>query len=308
MVTILLIILSLFTMSFIKDDIAFTAEKEGYINYAKTERKARNQLEAIYYNGVNPFKLRGFTKPSMKQEKQEEKKETSDDELKAFHFPRSKKIVSDHAKFNLHHLLTEKPPAFVKLLTSNLLQRLYGHTSFYLDSTASELVKCFTETNKPKDFLDLFPEDKALQTIYYKMLKGTNHYDLQKGIGYPPLEHFMTINSSDHYLIHYADCHEALLSALFGKENSQAIIQAEATKYLKVSKYNYTLNHKELEPYIKKAYPSAPAEEQLQKYIDFSSEKGKTDIFFVEDNNTHIIITKYIDAEGILRRYRSSRH
>lgn len=284
MVTILLIILSLFTMSFIKDDIAFTAEKEGYINYAELERKARNRLETTYYKQVKPLKRTGF--------KKQEKNEKTEEEVKSFHYPRSEKIASDHAKFNLHHLLTEKPPAFVKSLTINLLQKLYGHTSFFQD--AIKLVDSFTQIEEPKDLLDLMPEDKALQLVYYKMLKGTNHYDLQKGIGYPPLDHFITIDSSDHHVIHYADCHEALLSALFGKENSQAIIQAETTKYLEISKYNYILNHQELEPYIKKAYSSAPAQEQLQKYIDFSLKKGKKDTLFEEDDNTHILITKYI--------------
>ncbi len=271
-------------MSFIKDDITFTAEKEGYINHAELERKTRNHLELTYYQQIKPLKR--------KDSRKQEKKENAEKGIKPFHYPRSEKIASDHAKFNLHHLLTENPPSFVKLLTINLLQELYGHTSFFQEG--SRLIDSFIQVVAPKNLIDLIPEDEALHLVYYKMLKGTNHYDLQKGIGYPPLDHFMTIDSSDHHVIHYADCHEVLLRVLFGRETSQEIIQSEASKYFEVSKYNYTLSHQELDPYIKKAYSSAPAKEQLLKYVDFSSKKGKRNILLEEDKGTHITIIRHL--------------
>ncbi|MCK4935169.1 MAG: hypothetical protein KAR79_06235, partial [Simkaniaceae bacterium] len=120
LVSIMLIILSLFTFSFIKNDIVFIAEKEALISHANLERSARNILAKTHHKNI----AKKVQEKSSHDKKQGEPKKES--LPTPFSYPRSQQVTSSHEKWNLYPLFHKRSPELLIQAFTRMLQNLYG--------------------------------------------------------------------------------------------------------------------------------------------------------------------------------------
>lgn len=149
--------------------------------------------------------------------------------------PRSKRESFpplEAAKFHLRALCTQDSqdhPLYTSL--TELLRILYKPTLFSKKEgvenlMAEALLHSAQQHPLATDLTALYPQDKALQELYYKMLRGTESYDLAKKEGIPPLSHFISLQPSMKVAFLSFASHP-VLSALFGEKGAFSICDLE---------------------------------------------------------------------------------
>jgi hypothetical protein len=149
--------------------------------------------------------------------------------------PRSKRESFpplEGAKFHLRALCTQdnqEHPLYEAL--TELLRILYKRTLLSKKEgvahlMAQALLLSAKQNPLATDLTALYPQDTALQELYYKMLRGTEYYDLEKEEGIPPLSHFLSLQPSAKVAFLSFASHP-VLSALFGEKGAAAICGLE---------------------------------------------------------------------------------
>ncbi|MDR2540152.1 MAG: hypothetical protein LBC45_06215 [Chlamydiales bacterium] len=121
---------------------------------------------------------------------------------------------------------------------------------------------------------ELMPEDPLLQKSYYKLILGTNQYDIEQKKGIPPLSDFFMIHKSG-ACCYLCSAHFFVLQAIFGEEFTHTIIAGEKKKWEDRGKTKL-FNKQELQSLIKQ-YPEETAlYETIKKYCRSQLNQKKT--------------------------------
>lgn len=120
---------------------------------------------------------------------------------------------------------------------------------------------------------ELMPEDPLLQESYYKIIQGTNQYDIQQKKGIPPLADFLMIYKNG-ACCYVCSAHFLVLQAMFGEDFTHTIIAGEKKKW--EGGKTKLFNKQELESLIKQ-YPTETAlYETIKKYCRAQLNQKKT--------------------------------
>ena len=212
-----LLIFSFCSLSLLKDQGAFTEEKHQFCQHLKGRQKLFNQWSRYQYS------LKKKKTPAVLS------KETGSSSRIL------RKTHSKLSKWNLAPLFLEgsEQKAIIKK-TALLLQELYGHTEFWQEGLAEALIEAFMakkgDCNVLSDICDLFPENPDLQKSFYKMLKGSSLYDLEKKKGYPPLTQFFLLDVEAPEVLYFSYASSPALCAFLGKDLGKEVLAIEEEK------------------------------------------------------------------------------
>jgi hypothetical protein len=222
--------------------------------YMVAERDARNTMEAETYARTQT------SSPSSPSQDPSQKKEPSTPSLpnpdKPFTSFRSKRLT-ENSKLNIASLFFKEDPTLKNTLTT-LLKNVYSHAPFMqipsqdIDSLCHDLVESLISINKKAPLTELslftmrFPNE-TLAHVWYKMLRGTNPYHLEKKEGWPPLSTLLIIHpDKKRKPLCFKKASIPLLIAHFGEEAATEILEKERTHFLE-GKGNRALSETDLD-------------------------------------------------------------
>lgn len=250
-VIIMVLVLGMFSLSFLRTSIGMEKEKDAYVAYFKGRKEVRNQLEERAY------------KVALKE------KELPEDEQEFVYF-RERWEGSPLGQLNLSLLAGNDPEKnTLYSIALKYIQRLYGNRVLGQDKNLSKKIldqlikiqKQRLQQNKaslPLIQIDL--KDPSLKDIYYNMLRGTNTYNLKQGKGYPPLADVITFDKIKSKPIHFNYINTCLLEVLFGSKVTKEIMDAEITSQQQSEEVNnsYALKDNELQAIARKYNKNQP--------------------------------------------------
>lgn len=214
------------------------------------------QLQQRHLNGVAGLSYRSLTT----------QKEENLPKDPVYRSPRFSQALKG-SQLNLYPLIQEQEPQNhpFYVITVRLLCLLYP-TILPDNQAACALLDALLAKAKTLNepiLSELMPEDPLLQKSYYKIIQGTNQYDIEQKKGIPPLADFLMIykNRACCYL---CSAHFLVLQAMFGEDFTHIIIAGEKKKW--ESGKTKLFNKQELESLIKQ-YPTETAlYETIKKY------------------------------------------
>lgn len=227
-----LFIFGMFSLSYLENYKSFHSLQQSYLSSMEALRACRNEQELRNYKKNK--KTTGKQKGNKQKEEEKKKNITSI-------YDRDKYFGTRLSKVNLSSLLQDTENETLYLVALRYFQQIYGATHFIKDEKfAKKIFDAFLtqakskwlRNNKVCDFYELYPEDPTLHYAYYKILKGTQNYEVSKGVGYPPLSDLFILESPlfTTKAIHFYHIPYRLLEILYGEKIMERIKEAEATK------------------------------------------------------------------------------
>ena len=299
-----ILVLAYSSLTLIKERRATHIEQKSYSGHMAALREARNEQELDHLRGWTTSLAPEKTKKE-KQEKQESpqkiaapttKEARSQKETEKYEKKRELRRSCSFSHLNLSPLI-ESPSPLIEKAAAELITSLYGSASFFKEEIknhpklSEEIFAFILKTAKEKEetftLVSPLEEKSPLQKTLYKMLKGTNAYDIQTKKGYPPLEDYFTFNRDDKTAsyIHFATT--PLLDILFGKEITTAIITQEKEKWLARDGYPY-ITEDELEALLMKKRSQDNILAAIKPLICFKNTAPKKTTLPIVDPKTHI--------------------
>ncbi|MGB7979035.1 MAG: hypothetical protein WCF19_07770 [Chlamydiales bacterium] len=200
--------------------VASSRLRNTYAAHQQASRKILNSYESEVY-----AKLGKKNSSTRKGRPPKEEVEPDDSEIEG---QKEKKPDPNHpcARINLWPLIHEGRAAHPQLydLAVKLIRTFYGALSSgekhfesrFLDLLLASAKESLEETES-FSLEKIVLIDPDFQRIYYKMLKGTKHWDLRGEIGYPPLlEYVKAEPSTDKICVFHA--HPDLITVLFNEK------------------------------------------------------------------------------------------
>lgn len=224
-----LLVLSFSSYTLLKERKATHFEAKSYLGHMHTLRMARNALEEDLF--------RGWSKSCPTDEqKHEEKTKPPPDEIAQFEITQNKRRSCSLSLLNLAPL-KENTEEKLHAIATTFLDTLYSHAPFYQEAkektpTLSEELLTYILKKTQGNFTTLLEEISPHLETLYKMVKGTNTYDLAKKEGYPPLEEFFTVDPTEPTLFHLHFANRPLLEHIFTPAITAAIYDKEREKWL----------------------------------------------------------------------------
>lgn len=143
-------------------------------------------------------------------------------------YVRETKCVYEDQKFNLSKfegpIITTQHPRYKA--AARLLKSLYQKASFYKKGLEYTVLDALL-SRKETPIIDLFKKDPELDTIMYKMVKGTSTYIVGTNRGYPSLLDYCTFKSSNDHL-NYDMLSRPVLESLVGPSLMEMIEEEES--------------------------------------------------------------------------------
>lgn len=191
--------------------------RNTYTSYSQVNRKILNSFESQVYKGLEAVKATA---------KQEDHEEEFQPEEKAVENEKKPGINRACSRINLWPLIQEgreNHPALYEL-AAKLIRTFYGslHTGekrfeyHFLDVLIASS-KAALQEDHPFSLEKVALVKPDLQRVYYKMLRGTKHWDLIENIGYPPLQDYVKAESSEDKIC-VSHAHPDLLTVLFNSK------------------------------------------------------------------------------------------
>ncbi len=204
-------------------------------------------------------------------------------------------INCEGAKFNLAALFKKKELSsdplyhtaarFLKLLyEGNPLISSSAHFEYQI---LDELIAIGKE-KEIDSFNDLIVENSVHRDVIFRMLKGTQEYEIGTDIGYPPLEHFFTLDSKrQKKALYFSFASNYLLTAVFGEKIATEINDLEKMKKKDGSK-TYTLTKQELCEFLRNKHSQAFSQEEIDELFNFSKKQPAKKAVYAIDDKTDI--------------------
>ena len=192
-------------------------------------------------------------------------------------------LIKHEGELNLHPLY-EYLAKFLRLLYQEKLFAKKPGTEYRLiDAMVKKARKQETEV-----LADLYPEDPVFKQIFYKMLKGTNHYTRKEGI--PPLGDFISLSKSEHAaFLSFAS--PVLLEAFFGEEVALAVLAQEKKKWEEEGKYIF-FSKEDLQALLTKNPARASQFTTLESYFNHAKQPAPRNQIAGKDGKTKIRVDK----------------
>jgi hypothetical protein len=287
-----LLILGLQSTQVLQQKAGRDLEVLSYLSFIKTERQLRNQWIQKQYRKVVSQKKK-IAMPSSSSPKIRQREELS---------KRHTKIPYQYGKLFLK-------PVFKDLNASNslseiverLVLELYGHTSFFKEASqnvSQELMRFWLQKNQKnpiESFKDLFPENEPLKSIFYKMLRGTSDYNVEKKEGYPPFRDFFSFQGDDETLIYFNHAHFSVLKAFFGREDLLLAILAKEAELVK-QKTPFLSSHLN-ELLIKQCDFSQKRISEMSPYLYFGFKSRQFKMLSCQDRKLKLTLKKIVDPK-----------
>lgn len=173
-------------------------------------------------------------------------------------------LIKDGGEFKLH-------PLYQPL--ANLLHILYGENLCKTEDMEYRVLDALLPNARKnpdmESLAELVLDDPLIQKIYYKMLKGTNQYQVGKE-GIPPLEDFITVRK-ENSAIFFSFASPGVLEALLGEEITSRILLEEEKKRKETNKYYY-FSKEELQALVMNSPAQFSNFSSLDSYIDYSKQ------------------------------------
>ncbi|VHO05032.1 hypothetical protein [Candidatus Rhabdochlamydia sp. T3358] len=251
--------------SLLKDTKETGVVINGIENFYQLQQKHFNGAAGLSYRSLTTQKQGSTPKPKPPVKRHTEYKS-----------PRLSQALKG-SQLNLYPLAQEQEPRNHPFytITARLLCLLYP--TILPDNQAActlldALIAKAKTLNEPT-LNELMPEDPLLQENYYKMIQGTNQYDIKQKKGIPPLADFLMIHKKG-ACCYLCSAHFFVLQAMFGEEFTYAIIAGEKKKWERGK--TKLFNRQELESLIKQ-YPIETAfYETIRKYCRAQLNQKKT--------------------------------
>jgi len=256
-------------------------EQKIYLAYFKGLRAARNQKEDLAYRSL---KKREKSQSANSSKKEPSKKNTD--------YFRDEKIGWKNGRLNLSSLTqdAQKWPE-LKTITIAYVKRLYSHhRSFpnegkFVEKLIDALIAAYKEEDPLTPFYDLKLEDK-FRIPFYKMVKGTQTYDLKNSTGYPPFGDFFTFEERENPPMFFQDANTTFLSIVFGDKKKQIIVDKERKEIQESGNHRSPLDRTQLEELLNDSPPS-PQELDL---FDFNQKSSPRKPGKHKDQTTQITV------------------
>ena len=224
-VLILITILSLFSLTHFESAVVRKKESQIYLAYFKGLRETRSQKATVAYEKSLPEKERPSQFPSMSSPKNPFTTST--------HF-RTARIGWDQGKLNLSSLISNShKPSLLKTVCIKYLKELYGHADFFPkqksfpEALLDVLIESYQKADLSTPFYHVTLRNKEFQSVFYKMVRGTHTYDLDKKIGYPPFGDMFTFAKKDSPPMNFHYANPSFLSAILGEGLKKEFIELE---------------------------------------------------------------------------------
>lgn len=142
---------------------------------------------------------------------------------------------------------------------------------------------------------DLFPDDDALRATYYKMLKGTNQYELgAKKKGIAPLGNFISMApQKKENAIQFCFASAPLLQAAFGSKITDKLLSEEKKRWDETEK-SYFSSKEDLQELLLQNAALANLFTQLEPYLSFRKQIPRKSQIAGTDTTTGLVITREI--------------
>ncbi len=264
-VIVIITILALFSTSFFDRHIIEKKEQEIYLAYFKGLRAARNHKEDLAY--------RALKKRRNPQSTNSSKKDLS--KKKAEYF-RKEKIGWENGRLNLSSLTqdAQKWPE-LKAVTIAYVKRLYADRPFFpkeekfTEKLVNALLTAYKESDSPLPLHKVTLED-PFHIPFYKMVKGTQTYDLKSKTGCPPFGDFFTFEERESPPMFFQDANTIFLSIVLGTKKTQMIEDEELREIEESGGHYSSFNRTKLEELLS---DSPPSPQQLDLF-DFSQKSS----------------------------------
>lgn len=282
-VMVIIMVLTLFNLSHFEEVLRQKKENQMYLAYFRGLREIRNQ------------KVQAAYKKTSSKDKKDQKKSTKRPPNKKSHtYFREKRIGFEKGRLNLSSLL-KKPHKYPSLeaVTVEYVKQLYGKAEFFPDhdEVIKDLVKTLIKKKEENPLLPLCEmtfDDPQLQGIFYKMMKGTQFYDL-KGNGYPPFEDMFTFETSDRPPMNYHYANLAFLSLIFGQKEAREFAELEKSQLIGAKKKCCSpIKKPELERLLMNQYGSNPR--LVLELFDFTYRPSERASMKYRDKETQITV------------------
>jgi hypothetical protein len=284
MVLFCILALAAFVSAFYQKGADLTIEHRTVISLAETARNGERRIQDASYERIK--------KSAEKKKVKEPPKSTSTaPKKKPPPSPRIGARLSSAAKLNIFPLFTDQGEKKLETTLLNLFSELYpailsqgegkALLSALIQSGKKHLQEQRIEDSESTAiwFEDLYPANHKQRSAYYRILRGTKHYNLETGEGYPPLFHFVDFINSDK-IANFPSIPTEILSALFGREQAQKILEEEESLRNNDEKKQLTLSKGELESLL--------ADKSLISLLNFKSFSAKDKPFSMKDPKTLI--------------------
>lgn len=172
-------------------------------------------------------------------------------------------------------------------IAAQLLRLLYDESLLKAEMEYA-LLDAFCAKETVETLVDLYPKEAPLQAIFYKMLKGTHTYRIDKKQGIPPFADFFTLGKQS--AIHFSFASPLLLEAIFGKKRRAQILAEEKKKAQKEG--SSSLTQEELTALLTGDPASSALVTELGTQLSFSLKREKRTEVFAQDNQTDLIVSK----------------
>ncbi|PCI95619.1 hypothetical protein COB11_01685 [Candidatus Aerophobetes bacterium] len=303
-VAIFLILLGIFSSSFLQNGKIFLYEKKASLGFLAADRKMEEKMHLAAFEKAPEKK---HEKKESKTPKEKQEKIASLDNIKVQESRREKKSTQS---VNLYFFFEEELDPKLYAIYENFFKSFYSDAAFYQNSCLKEDLRSFLDrlrkqgstlvkemVKKNQDIttltlLDFYPTGLD-QDLYYHMLRGTNLYDPNKKIGYPAMEEaFCYLPMKNQKIFSFKNLNPKMLENIFSMEIAESILQKEAEKRLaNPKKIASTLTMEELKDLLHKKHASSNIDKTIE-FLNFSSAKEKDEMITVKDFNTNVILKR----------------
>jgi hypothetical protein len=287
-------IFSLLTLGLIQGQYHAVLAEKCFKSYHTLSRLSSNAVAKKLYDRIktspppaDPSKPPS-TEPSQKPHK-------TSSRSKREYFP-----PLESSKFNLLPLLelkTDPKNHPLYEICAELLRFLYEEPLFKPHrkegieyDLLNAMIKMFRSKADSKVLSDFYPEAPDLRQIFYKMLKGTNQYNVENHLGIAPLEDFILLDKSTSIRFSFASA--PLLHAIFGKKIALNIFTAEKKKREEGKPGSLTKD--ELTALLSSDTARSSLILELEEHIDFTQKYPKRTTLSKRDKGNGLVVKKKI--------------
>ena len=205
--------------------------------------------------------------------------------------PRDRINPITERKLNISKLKTESNPKLEKV-ACDLIFNIYRMSPVYQQnmeeevvSTLIQMIKANPSINTFEELLPKIPPEKY--PLFYKLIKGTQTYELHTNRGIPPLEEFITLETTKQAKpIDFCYASRALLEVVFDETLAPQIINQEKHKW-ELEHKHIPLTKQELEVFLLGCRKNFSDYDHL---FYFSTTQSKLSKNVIQDNKTKVRI------------------
>ena len=215
-VIIIILISGMFTQSQLQQTISIKKEECAFRAYFLGHRESRNLAESnSYLNAIkkNPAPAKSVSTFPSKN---------------TYPFVRNHMISWPIGRLNLSSLLSDKKNEDHINLAISYFKSIYAHKHFFPENPKAFLLLLFD-----KVVIEEIPiqairfENPKMQESIYKILRGTQTYDIMLKKGYPPFAHFFSFEKSNQKPMNFHAANTLFLKAALGEKITNNILNKE---------------------------------------------------------------------------------